>query len=238
MVISPFVGSFLALSAYRIPRKISVVRPRSRCSRCHAAIRGRDLIPVLSFFLLKGRCRHCHAPFGVGSLVIEAAAIGVALIAVYWTEPPVSLLAAGLGWLLLLMAAIDFENLILPDVLVVALAGGAFIDMLVSGAPNSADRFLGAIIGGGVFWGIALGYEALRGRVGLGFGDVKFVIAAGLWLGWQKLPMMIVLAGIFGIGQALFQARKRGVTTTTVIPLGTWMALALWVIWLENHGQI
>lgn len=144
-------------------------------------------------------------------------------------------LATLLGWLLLLLAAIDFRSYLLPNHLVGMLAFGAIADVALFYELSVTARLLAALAGGGSFWAIAAFYKHLRGQSGLGFGDVKFIAASGLWLGPVALPFMIALAGTFGILHALVLSRKYKVTRTTPIPLGTWMALSLWIVWVATR---
>jgi len=192
-------GSFAAAASHRLPRGESVLAGRSRCPACGRVLDVRDLVPVLSWLLVRGRCRHCAAPIGWRYAAIETAvAILFAVIALRVGPNVESLLLALLAVALVIIAAVDLEHRIIPDpVLAVVLLLAVAYRMLVAGDVVAAalGAFLGLAVGAVLHWG----YRYLRHREGLGLGDVKFLAVAGVWLGPVTLIPFLVLAGVLGI---------------------------------------
>jgi leader peptidase (prepilin peptidase)/N-methyltransferase len=227
------VGSFLATILLRWPAGRSVSRGRSRCDACGEGLRATDLVPILSFLLLRGRCRRCGAAIDPRHVAVEITAALVGLVAMLAHPSVTGIVSAMLGWWLLLIAALDAEDHWLPDLLTLPLlVAGLLVAWLGVGASLEA-RAIGAVAGFALLWAIALGYRAVRGREGMGGGDPKLFAALGAWLGWQQLPLVLLGAGLAGLAAvALMAAKGRGVAMTDRLPLGTLMALAAWPIWL------
>lgn len=220
-VVGLLVGSFLNVVAHRVPRGESVVRPRSRCPSCGTTIRARDNVPVLSWLLLRGRCRDCAAPIAARYPLIEAltGAVFAALVAVHGPEPE---LAAYLPFaaLLVAVAAIDLEHRIIPNRLVGPAAAWALLAWAVVEPSFLSEA---AAAGAGAFAFLLL--AALAHPAGMGMGDVKLAGAMGLYLGLSVVPALLVafLAGSV-VGLAILaregrDARKKGV------PFGPFLAL-------------
>jgi leader peptidase (prepilin peptidase)/N-methyltransferase len=235
-MLGAIVGSFLANLVVRWTREQSVVRGRSACDRCGRVLGVRELVPLASWVVQQGRCRSCGARIDPRHPAIEAgcvlAGVAAGLVAPGWEG------AAGavFGWLLLTLAAIDASDLWLPDELTAALAlTGAASGLAFAPAP--ADRVIGGLGGFAALWVVAFAYRHLRGREGLGGGDPKLFGAIGVWLGWQMLPAVLLLAGLIGLGVALFQhLRGRDVAADTALPLGTFLAAAAYPAWLAMVG--
>lgn len=206
-LIGLLLGSFIATLVRRWPEGRSLLG-RSQCDGCGRALGVRDLVPLVSAALSRGRCRTCGAaidPFH-GRVELASALIGAAALALLpgaagwlWTL---------FGWLLLPLALLDARHFWLPDrlTLILAVAGLLFAGPML-GVPL-IDRWLGAIVGGLAMALLAWTYARARGRDGMGGGDPKLVAATGAWLGWQVLPLMLLLASLAGILWALAQQRK------------------------------
>jgi len=234
LLLSPIVGSFLGVLVRRLPRGLPVVLDRSRCEACGRTLTPRDLVPVLSYLVLQGRCRRCRAPIPRGHLGVELAATGIAAWAALAEASPARLwLTCVLGWALVALAWIDWEHFRLPDALTLPLLlaglGAAWLLDPYSAPEHAAAAALGYL----ALRGLALAYRALRGREGLGAGDAKLLAAAGAWVGLEALPVVVLVAALLGIGLALV-ARLRGqaVTRETAIPFGPGLCAALWLAWL------
>src|SRR5437764_8883980 len=193
------IGSFLNVCIYRLPQDESVLRPASRCPRCATPIAWRDNIPLLSWLLLAARCRACRAPISARYPLVEAATGGLAVLALARFGPSA---AAAVAFLftaaLLLITFIDLDHRFIPDEvslpgIVVGLAS-AFLP----GRIAPADALLGVLIGGGVLWTVAWGYERWTGVEGMGYGDVKLLAMIGAFLGWQAVPAVLVVAALTG----------------------------------------
>ncbi|CAL8977562.1 Type 4 prepilin-like proteins leader peptide-processing enzyme [Cellulomonas sp. T2.31MG-18] len=229
-VLGLLIGSFLNVVVWRVPRGESVVRPPSACPRCGRAIRARDNIPVLSWLMLRGRCRDCGAPIARRYPLVEAGT-GIAFAVAAWATGPswrlpalLYLVGAGIA-----LALIDLDVHRLPDPIVLPSYGAALALLaLASWNPGSASDWgalLRAAIGGvvlfAVYFVIVMVYPA-----GMGFGDVKLAGVLGLylgWFGWGALALgwfaAFLLGGVFAIGLLVTgrAGRKSGV------PFGPWM---------------
>jgi leader peptidase (prepilin peptidase) / N-methyltransferase len=246
-VLGLVIGSFLNVVVYRVPAGLSVVRPRSACPGCGHEISARDNVPVLSWLLLRGRCRSCSAPISARYPLVELAG-AVAFGAVAFVVAPALLstggalmaTASGLRLVALLylaaisiaLALIDVDVHRLPDAIVlpsyavgvVLLGGAALLDGDLVGLARIAA---GAGIGFGLYFVLAL----ISPR-GMGLGDVKLAGVLGLWLGAFGWPQLVVgigaaflLGGIAGI--VLLATRRAG--RKTGIPFGPWMLAGAWV---------
>jgi leader peptidase (prepilin peptidase)/N-methyltransferase len=237
LIVAPFVGSFLGVLIVRLPTGEPVFLSRSACPHCGARLAPRDLVPLFSFVLLRGRCRRCGGAIGWFHPAVEIATTAVAGWAVLVDSVTGDLwINCLLGWTLMTLGWIDWRCMVLPDILTVplALVGLAVTaiaqpEALVAHAAGTAAGYLS-------FQGIAWCYRAWRGREGLGGGDAKLLAAAGAWLGWEALPWIVLLAALAGLCAALL-LRLRGVElrADTALPFGTALAASFWIIWL--HGS-
>ncbi|HQT84358.1 MAG: hypothetical protein B7Z58_05355 [Acidiphilium sp. 37-64-53] len=230
LIVAPFAGSVAGVMIRRLPAHRPVGLARSSCDHCNAPLAARDLIPLVSFAVLRGRCRRCGAPIAREHLAVELAAIAIALWAISATNSQPDLWAAcALGWTLLTLAWIDAKHLILPDVLTLPLivAGLCFTWWLTPAA--LASHALGAIAGYLSFRAIALIYRTLRGREGLGAGDAKLLAAAGAWVGLAALPDLITAAALLGLAIAIAARTTTKWPPASAIPFGPALALATFV---------
>ncbi|MDT8070679.1 MAG: prepilin peptidase [Terriglobia bacterium] len=221
-------GSFLNVCIYRMPRGLSVVAPRSACPSCKKPIAGYDNIPVVSWLVLRGRCRNCGARIAARYIGVELLT-GILFAACFWEFGP-SLAAVKyttFSFLLLGLIFTDCENRLLPDLLTLPgfFIGLAFslvvplnglFEFLYAGdfnwrALSLADALLAAFIGGGFIWAAGELYFRMRGMPGMGFGDVKLLLMIGAFLG-VRLTVLTVFAASVGaavIGIAMFPAVYR-----------------------------
>ena len=232
-VLGAIVGSFLAAILVRWPSGRSVVRGRSQCDSCGASLGARDLVPILSYFLVRGRCRKCGAEIDRKHLAAEAGAALIGLTAILAHPLPVAVFTALFGWWLFLLAALDVEHHWLPDRLTLPLIPAGLAVAWLGIGPPLEPRLIGAVVGFVSLAAIAWAYRRLRGREGLGGGDPKLFAAIGAWLGWPQLPFVLLGAGLIGLAVILaMRLRGQGVAATDRLPLGTLMALAAWPVWL------
>lgn len=193
-------GSFVNVVIARLPAELSVVRPRSRCPVCGAPIRWYHNVPVLSYLLLAGRCADCRAPISVRYPLVELIC-GV----LCWT-----LFARyGLAWelvtllpfclALVALTFIDLDHFYLPDVITLPGLGLALALSPLPGGPSWQSSLLGAALGGGLLAAVLLGFRALTGREGMGWGDVKLLAMIGAALGAWALPAVLLLGSLQGI---------------------------------------
>jgi leader peptidase (prepilin peptidase) / N-methyltransferase len=227
------VGSFLATILIRWPKGQNPLAGRSRCDACGTALRPRDLIPILSWLIRRGRCRRCGARIDARHLAVELAAAMIGLVAALAHPLPLALVTAGLGWWLLLTAALDLEAQWLPDLLTLPLVLLGLAAAWGGFGPPLAERLWGAGLGWASLEAIRLIYRLSRGRDGMGAGDPKLFAAAGAWVGVWNLPVILLTAGLLGIAGALVMLlRGQTVRGETRMPLGTLIALAFWPAWL------
>jgi leader peptidase (prepilin peptidase)/N-methyltransferase len=237
LAVSPVIGSFLGVLVRRLPEGGTVVRGRSRCESCNAALGPRDLVPLASWAILRGRCRHCGARIGWFYPGIEIAALLVAVIALAADDMPRAALDCLLGWWLLALAWIDLRCWLLPDALT--------LPLIVSGLGVTAlcepeallDRGLGALLGYLILRGVAMAYRAWRGVEGIGGGDAKLLAAGGAWVGALALPQLVAgaaSAGLFVAGALHLGGRR--LQAQSALPFGPFLALAIWLIWLFDRA--
>jgi leader peptidase (prepilin peptidase) / N-methyltransferase len=223
------IGSFLNVVIYRVPRGLSVVSPRSACPSCDTPILERDNIPVISWLLLRGRCRNCHEPISAQYPLVELACAGLfagtaARFGYNWALPAFLVLFAGL----LALSVIDVERLILPKVIVWPLSFAVAVLLVVASAATGEwhDLLIGAVCGAAWFI-VFYAMFVISPRL-IGFGDVRLAPVLGLALGW--LGWRYVLLGFFGanligavIGVALIASHK--MSRQQQIPYGVFLAL-------------
>ncbi|WP_017671603.1 A24 family peptidase [Blastomonas sp. AAP53] len=224
-------GSFIGALVVRWPQGRTVMTGRSRCDSCDTNLKPWQLVPIVSHLALRGRCAACRQPIGWEGLAIEAGAALIGALALALHPGGAGVAIAAFGWLLLPLAVLDLKHYWLPQPLTAALALGALASMGAGLPPDWASRLIGAGAGFGVLWSVATGYRQLRGREGLGGGDPWMLGAIGLWLGWQLLPLVLMIASGLGLAAALImQRRGAAVDGATRFPLGTLLALAAWPV--------
>ncbi len=194
------IGSFLNVCIHRIPADESVVRPRSRCPGCGTLIAWHDNVPLLSWAWLRARCRSCQAPISTRYPLVEAATGALAVLAFARFGPtPVAAVAFAFTAALLLITFIDLDHRFIPDEVSLP---GIVIGLLAAFLPGwpvgPMDALGGVLLGGGILWAIAWGYERMTGVEGMGFGDVKLLAMIGAFLGWQAIPGVLVIASVAG----------------------------------------
>ncbi|MFK7940745.1 MAG: A24 family peptidase [Roseovarius sp.] len=238
VLISPAVGSFLALLADRLPRGEDVVRARSYCRSCKHTLGLRDLIPVVSFGVSGGRCHHCGAAIPPWLLYMEILATGCAVVAVILSQSPAEAWGYALFlWVLLTLVACDLLWFRLPDQLTGALLVIAMMLAWMTPYISLPQALLGAVIGTGGFWALRWGYRAVRGREGLGLGDVKLMAGLGAALGPYDLPLMLLLASLTALAVAGVGMMRspRALNATRPLPFGAALAAATALLWVLLH---
>ncbi len=225
-------GSAMTALAYRIPRGISWAEGRSACPSCGHALGVRDLVPVLSWFLARGRCRHCGArvPFRYPLTELLCAAWAVLLWRHTGAVAAFPLLALW-GWLLIALTWTDLEHQLLPDALTFT---GFVVGVAATVVAGRGGWFAiyGIVLGSGVLWLLAAGYELVRKNEGMGGGDIKLAAMFGAVLGWKLTLLTLFLAALLGTiwGAALILG-KRG-TGKTALPFGALLAPSAMILLL------
>lgn len=227
-IIGAAVGSFLNVVILRLPSEgESIVFPASRCPKCQQALQWYDNIPIISFLVLKKRCRYCEAPISWQYPLVELtmALLSVALLFKFGLTValPIYFLFSGA---LLAVIVIDFYHQIIPDVISLPGIVIGFACSFVNPVVTWQQAGLGLLIGGGALYAVAAGYYLFTKREGMGGGDIKLLAMIGAFLGWQSLPFVIfgssVLGAIVGLG-AMAKQKKGG---KTMIPYGPFLSVA------------
>jgi leader peptidase (prepilin peptidase)/N-methyltransferase len=240
LILAPFAGSLVALLVRRLPRGEPVGWARSRCEACRRALGACELVPLLSYLALRGRCHGCGAPIRPAHLAIEVACLGIAAWSLLAEADPLrAWLGCGLGWTLLALALIDWDHLLLPDALTLPLLlAGLGATWLLDPAALTGHA-VAAAAGYLAFRAVELGYRRLRGRDGLGQGDAKLLAAAGAWLGLAPLPLLVGLAALAGLTSvAVLRLLGRPLDAATALPFGPALCLGMWALWLGAGGAL
>ncbi len=234
IVAAPFIGSFLGVLVRRLPEGRPIARGRSCCEACGAVLGPTEMVPLFSYVVQRGRCRHCGAAIAPMHFWIEAAALAVAASAA-WAVPGGPFLWAGcaLGWCLLTLAWIDAQTMRLPDVLTLPLILTGLAEAAWLEPDKLAERALAAAAAYSVLFLLARTYRMLRKREGLGMGDVKLLAAAGAWLGLSAVPWVAVGGSLLAlVWAAVLRVRGTRLTAGLRIPFGPFLAAAFWGAWL------
>jgi leader peptidase (prepilin peptidase)/N-methyltransferase len=237
------IGSFLNVLIHRLPimieqswtdsvapesRGFNLAFPASHCPLCEHPIAWYDNLPVVSFMLLRGRCRHCKTPIAWQYPLVE---LGTAVLFA-WSAHAHSNWGSALAWsffscTLLALAVIDARTTWLPDALTQPLTWGGLLAATLgwSGLPL-ADALWGAVAGYLCLWSVYWVFLLVTGKEGMGHGDFKLLAALGAWLGWQQLLAVVLIASISSLVFALVLLLRRKMPDNRQIPFGPYLALA------------
>lgn len=230
-------GSFLNVVIYRLPRGKSLLWPPSSCPHCGTKIRWQDNIPLLSYLILKGKCRTCHQPISVVYPLVEALTAILLLILYLHFSLSVHFLVASLFTsVLIALGFIDFRHQILPDHLTVPLFAFSLIYGLFRNDLNLKQVLLGALVGSGFLFLVYISYFLIRRKEGLGTGDIIFMLGIGAFLGIKGALLTLILATFAGalVGLFLLLGQKKG--WQFALPFGSFLAAAAFVslVWGEK----
>lgn len=260
------VGSFLNVVIYRLPvmmerewraqcksileikddnqsgseTPFNLVFPRSRCPHCGNLITALENIPVISYLLLKGKCKNCRHPISPRYPVVELiAGILTAFIAWHFGFETKTFFAVLLTWALICLSFIDLDHQLLPDDIVLPFLWLGIICNMFGLFTDIYSSLLGAIFGYGILWLIFISYKLLTGKEGMGYGDFKLLAMLGAWSGWQMLPLIILLSSMLGaiVGISLIIFTKHG--KNIPIPFGPYLTIAGWtgLLWGQEIMQ-
>ncbi len=236
LLVAPFVGSLLGVLIARLPHGMPVAWARSRCDHCGAALEPRDLVPLLSYAWLQGRCRRCLARIPAFHWQIEIAATAVPLLALAADIEGPGLWAVSVaGWLLIALAWIDVDTMLLPDALTLPL----FLTGLLATWWLRPEALVDHLIAAGLAYlllrEVGVIYRRVRHREGLGAGDPKLLGAIGAWVGLVNLPVVLLGSALAGLAWALLM-RLRGtqIGMNTALPFGPFLALAAFLVLLAR----
>jgi leader peptidase (prepilin peptidase)/N-methyltransferase len=233
LAVAPMVGSFVGVIIRRVPEGLPVAWSRSRCERCGAKLSPRDLMPLISWLVGRGRCRHCNSSLSWFYPGSEGAVVGIAVISLLVDRGADAWLDGLLGCWLLALGWIDLRRWILPDALTLPLivAGIGASWLLAPG--EVVDRIAGTTCGYFALRMVAWAYRKVRGREGLGAGDAKLLAAAGAWVGVTGLPSVLAGAACAALATAaVLVVVGIRLTRSSAMPFGPFLALATWMVWL------
>ncbi len=245
------VGSFLNVVIHRLPKMLdrgwqaqcaelsgepppelppyNLITPRSQCPACGHRIAAFENIPVLSFLFLRGRCAACAAPISARYPFIELLTGALTIAAVLrFGVTPTAAAACLLIWSLIALTFIDFDIQLLPDNITLPLLWSGLLANVAGFVPGVSlrDAVVGAIAGYVALWTIYWLFKLVRGKEGMGYGDFKLLAALGAWLGWQMLPLIVLLSSfvgaIIGIGLVVFRGRDHQIP----LAFGPYLAIA------------
>ena len=245
------VGSFLNVVIHRLPKMLdrgwraqcaelsgepasdlpayNLMVPRSQCPDCGHPISALENVPVISFLFLRGRCAACHAPISARYPLVELLTCAITGAAILRFGPTlVAVAACLLLWSLIALTFIDFDTQLLPDNITLPLAWAGLLANVAGLMPGVSlrDAVIGAIAGYLALWSVYWLLKLIRGKEGMGYGDFKLLAALGAWLGWQMLPLIVLLSSVvgalIGIGLVVFKGRDHQIP----LAFGPYLAIA------------
>ena len=258
LILGLLVGSFLNVVIYRVPEglnrnwklqakqmldlpleqgegeRFNILMPPSHCPSCKAAIKPWQNIPILSYVLLKGQCKHCHTAISLRYPLVELLTGLVFAVCAWkfgatWT----ALAAMVFSAYLIAMIFIDADTQLLPDQLTLPLMWGGIVFHLAAyllqadwGITSLVDSLLGAIVGYMSLWSIFQLFKLVTGKEGMGYGDFKLLAALGAWLGISVLPIIIIMSAVVGLIFALIMK----VAKNQPMPFGPYLAISGWIV--------
>jgi leader peptidase (prepilin peptidase)/N-methyltransferase len=250
-VVGLCVGSFLNVVIHRLPKMLErswraqcaelagetapelprydLVVPRSQCPACGHQISALENIPIVSYAFLRGRCSACQAPISARYPVVELLTGALTFAAILrFGATPVAVAACVLLWSLLALTFIDFDTQLLPDNITLPLLWAGLLANVAGLVPGVSlrDAIIGAAAGYVALWLVYWLFKLIRGKEGMGYGDFKLLAALGAWLGWQMLPLIVLLSSVvgavIGIGLVVFKGRDHQIP----LAFGPYLAIA------------
>ena len=263
LILGLLVGSFLNVVIYRVPEglnrnwklqakqmldlpleqgegeRFNILMPPSHCPSCKVAIKPWQNIPILSYVLLKGQCKHCHTAISLRYPLVELLTGLVFAVCAWkfgatWT----ALAAMVFSAYLIAMIFIDADTQLLPDQLTLPLMWGGIVFHLAAyllqadwGITTLVDSLLGAIVGYMSLWSIFQLFKLVTGKEGMGYGDFKLLAALGAWLGISVLPIIIIMSALVGLIFAIIMK----VAKNQPMPFGPYLAISGWLVLIFNQ---
>jgi len=233
VIASPFVGCFAATFIRASLTGERIFLGRSHCPDCRRQLTGLDLVPLFSWLLSLGACRHCRTPIPLLYPGLELAFFAATLWASQIEQNELILPAIVLGWVLIVLFAFDITAFVLPNFLTYSLLACG-LGLSLSGGPDAGlESAAGALGGGACLLLVKFSYRLVTRRDGLGMGDVKLFAAAGAWVGIEGLPQILLIASVLGlIYAALYLRGPLETVSLERVPFGAGLCLALWLTWI------
>lgn len=214
-------------------KAFNLAYPTSHCPKCQAQIKPWHNIPVLSYILLKGACNNCQAKISPRYPIIElATGLLTALIAFLFGASTAALLGIVLTWCLIALTMIDVDHQLLPDSITLPLLWLGLIAHAFGVYTDLESALFGAVAGYLSLWSIYWLFKLVTGKEGMGYGDFKLLAALGAWMGWQALPLIIILSSFVGAAIGIVGILVAGKDKNIPIPFGPYLAIAGWIAFL------
>jgi leader peptidase (prepilin peptidase)/N-methyltransferase len=258
LVLGLLVGSFLNVVIHRLPKMLqadwqqqcavlleqeppkqttlTLSKPNSTCPSCGHAIKPWENIPIISYLCLRGKCSQCKTPISIRYPLIEAVSgLLCVLVAYKFGASYTTVACLGLTWALIALTMIDADTQLLPDNITLPLLWAGLITNYFGLLTTLESALWGAVAGYLSLWSVYWLFKLITGKEGMGYGDFKLLAALGAWLGWQMLPIVILLSSVvgavIGISMMLIKGRDRNIP----IPFGPYLAIAGWVALIWGH---
>jgi len=253
-VVGLCIGSFLNVVIHRLPRMLergwreqcaelsgetaessvpapryNLLVPRSQCPACGHRIGALENIPVVSYLFLRGHCRACNAAISARYPIVEMLTAGLTVAAIVrFGLTPAGIAASVFLWTLVALTFIDFDTQLLPDNLTLPLLWAGLFANIYGATPlvSLRDAVIGAIAGYLVLWLIYWAFKLIRGKEGMGYGDFKLLAALGAWLGWQMLPLIVLLSSVVGAAIGISLVAFKGRDHQIPLAFGPYLAIA------------
>jgi leader peptidase (prepilin peptidase)/N-methyltransferase len=221
------IGSFLNVLIYRIPEGQSIIFPSSRCPRCTHSIRFYDNIPIISYLILKGRCRDCHEKISLRYPLVETITALLSMF-LFWKFGLSTkyLFSFIFTCALIVITFIDLDHQIIPDVITLPGIPVFFLIAISFMGIPVLEALLGILIGGGCLFAIAFIYELITKREGMGGGDIKLLALLGAFLGWKSLFFILFVSSLLGAVVGVSVMIARGKDMKYAVPFGPFLSIA------------
>ena len=233
-------GSFANVCIYRLPLDKGVVSGRSYCPKCKKQITWKDNIPIISYFLLNGKCRKCKKPISSQYALVEFLSIlFFTIIYFLYGITLTTLLLMILSLSFIIIFFIDLKHFIIPNEITFSMMALGFLKSfdpnLNSLFPNYINSLIGGLLGYGIIWSIIYFYKQVRKKEGMGLGDAKLFAVVGFWFGWLSIPFIIFLSSIIALLSVVPSLLKNSRTMSSQIPFGPYIIIGTLIyLFFEN----
>jgi len=230
VIMAALWGSFANVCIYRLPKEQGVVSGRSHCPKCKKKIVWYDNIPIISYFLLSGKCRKCKKKISIQYSLVEFISI-FSFFNIYYLYgiTLTTLLLMILSLSLIIIFFIDLKHFIIPNVLTFSMMALGFAKSFDPNLnpmfPNYINSLIGGIFGYGIIWSIIYFYKQIRKKEGMGLGDAKLFAVIGFWFGWISIPFIIFLSSVIALLSVVPDLIKNSKQMSSQIPFGPYIII-------------
>lgn len=243
IILGALWGSFANVCIVRLPNEKGVVSGRSHCPKCEKKIVWYDNIPIISFFLLRGKCRNCKTSISIQYVIVEAINI-ISFVAIYYffgiSITTILLMMLSLSFLIIFF--IDLKHFIIPNVLTFSMMFVGFFKSFDPNLhplfPNYINSLIGGVFGYGIIWSIIYFYKQVRKKEGMGLGDAKLLAVVGFWFGWVSIPFVLFCSSILALLWVVPDLIKKSKKLTSQIPFGPYIILASILFFVSKQKLI